>query len=72
MAELWGRSARLTFGVPGELGIEVNTINSVGQYTVPQIEFNINKSIKAKNTAEISIYNLNSTSREIVSSAKSG
>jgi len=73
MPELWNRSARLTFGILGEEVIEGVVIDSAfatSGYSIPQIEFDISKSIKTKNKAAIIVYNLGRSNREIISKAK--
>lgn len=69
MAELWGRSAKLTFGKSGETGVVIDTSLSVYPNEIPQITFDIKKKVEGKNTGVISIYNLAKTTREIVSQA---
>ena len=70
MPDLWGRTIKLSFGVKGETGVVIDTSKIPPNRAIPGISFDITKTIKNKNTATITIYNLQKSNRDIVSSAK--
>lgn len=70
MPLLWGRSVILEFGESGKTGVKIDTSKILDKSALPQITFDIKKTIISQNTAHISVYNLNETSREVVNKAK--
>ena len=70
--ELWRRSALLVFGVKGESAVKVDTDKIFREGgAIPQITFDILKSITDKNSSQISVYNLNTPSRDVINRAES-
>lgn len=81
MAELWHRILRLEYGIAEgsrtllatrDIFQDDGGSGRFGTGAIPEVKYDISKSLKSKNTCKVQIFNLNKKNREIATQAETG